>query len=83
MHLVTPFTGHTLPKEPDTLFWWVDCKFLPCSDNLLVVTVGAYEGRPGRTPLPITPLVKGLIYTVEFNEKLSGCILYPPIYINH
>ena len=61
---------YKLPKKPHLLTWWIDAQFLPYSDNTLVTSVGAYVYRgPVQTPVIITHLVQGLIYTISFTKQ--------------
>ena len=59
-----------MPADSDSLYWWVDCQFLPFMDNELCCTVGAYLRRPGQTPLTVSNFIKGLVYTIKFTDRL-------------
>lgn len=64
------FLAYRLPQNPDSLVWWIDARFQPHSDNTLVISVGAYYDRGSTlTLVPISQLVKGLIYTITFEDN--------------
>ena len=67
-----PWPAMQLPRQPESLFWWVDGQFLPYDDSTIVQSVGAYEARTVGTPLVITKSLHGFIYFFKFKQGKSS-----------
>ena len=64
------FTGYDVKNTNENAYWWVDAQFLHHQDDQVVVSIGGYIERPGLVPVLLDSRIRGLIYTLQFAERL-------------
>ena len=61
--------------------WIIDCEFVPYDDDQVVVTMGAYQLRPGLQPIVLDHVTQGLLCQWHFKDTLK-CSVIKGVHVN-